>query len=216
MRPVLLWHGMGATADSLGEVAAMLQEALNTSVYSIQIGSKDEDQKYSFFDRIDRQVKLVCDYLQSDPIYSNGYDAIGFSQGGLFLRALVQSCPIKANSLITLGSPHGGVSDIPRCSNSNDVNCSLMRSIVNQGVYWSWIQQRVVQAQYFKQWSNPAYKKSNIFLPKINNELAENQEYKARLQSLSKFVMVMFTNDTQVVPKETAVFKTNQVVWILQ
>lgn len=46
-----------------------------------------------------------------------------------------------------------------------------MRSIVKQGVYWGWVQKKIVQAQYFKKWQDfDGYLKGNIFLPDLNNE----------------------------------------------
>jgi palmitoyl-protein thioesterase len=46
-----------------------------------------------------------------------------------------------------------------------------MRSIVKQGVYWGWVQNKIVQAQYFKKWQDfDGYLEGNIFLPNLNNE----------------------------------------------
>ena len=64
----------------------------------------------------------------------------------------------------------------------------------------------LVQAEY---WHNPldeeAYKSKNIFLPDLNNENSINELYKQRLMSLNKFVMVRFSQDTMVQPKESEV-----------
>ena len=43
---------------------------------------------------------------------------IGFSQGGLLGRALIQNCPevaAKVKNFISIGSPQNGVSEFPRC-----------------------------------------------------------------------------------------------------
>jgi palmitoyl-protein thioesterase len=54
-------------------------------------------------------VDLVCEQLAKVPELSNGFNAIGFSQGGLFMRAYVERCnQPKVRHLITFGSPHGG------------------------------------------------------------------------------------------------------------
>jgi palmitoyl-protein thioesterase len=47
-----------------------------------------------------------------------------------------------------------GVSDIPNCVNPRDFTCNLMRSMVRRGVYTDYIQNRVVQAQYFRDPNN--------------------------------------------------------------
>lgn len=153
-------------------------------------------------------MEQVCRQLQEIPQLDKGFNALGFSQGGLFLRALVQKCPtVKVFKLITFGSPHHGTSDVPNCIDSTDLNCSLMRSIVRNGVYWSWIQNRVVQAQYFKQYQNlDQYRTRNIFLPELNDEIVQNQLYKERINQLQKLILIKFEQDEMIVPKETAWF----------
>lgn len=64
-----------------------------------------------------------------------------------------------------------------------------------------------MQATY---WHSPleedAYRKKSSFLADINNELNINEAYIQRLQSIDKFVMIMFRNDTIVDPAETSHF----------
>ncbi|KAG5458475.1 MAG: Alpha/Beta hydrolase protein, partial [Olpidium bornovanus] len=70
------------------------------------------------------------------------------------------------------------------------------------------VQKRVVQAQYFKDPTDiPAYLRGNVFLPDVNNEDPQSRkpEYKARLVSLNKFVMIRFSEDVTVVPKNSSV-----------
>lgn len=52
----------------------------------------------------------MCDQLKEVEGLENGFDGIGFSQGGLFLRAYAERCndpPLK--TLVTFGSPHNGM-----------------------------------------------------------------------------------------------------------
>ncbi|KAJ3121368.1 Palmitoyl-protein thioesterase 1 [Nowakowskiella sp. JEL0407] len=180
----------------MGQITEELTTALpGVYVRSIKVAeTEDEDVNKGFFDRIDRQLQ-------------DGFNALGFSQGGLFLRGYVQKCnnpPV--HNLVTFGSPHAGVSDWPGCLNKTDANCSLARSIFLSGVYFSWVQNRVVQAQYFK---NPkkieTYLSKNIFLPEINNEREKKDStYKENLTSLKRFIMVRFSEDQMIVPPETA------------
>lgn len=39
------------------------------------------------------QVAQACKQIRQDPDLVDGYHAIGFSQGGQFLRAVAQRCP---------------------------------------------------------------------------------------------------------------------------
>ena len=38
-----------------------------------------------FFKDVNEQVTMVCEKIASDPKLKNGYNALGFSQGGQFL-----------------------------------------------------------------------------------------------------------------------------------
>jgi palmitoyl-protein thioesterase len=217
LRPVVFWHGMGdSCCGGIANLTSDLQSWIpGLFAYSIRLGNdEDEDRKAGFFGIINDQVIFaviqvdsVCAMLKTIKELKDGFNAVGFSQGGLFMRAYVERCnDPPVHNLITLGSPHSGTGDVPNCEVS-DLNCSLMRAIVKQGVYWNWVQRKVVQAQYFKEYTNiEGYLKSSIFLPHINNEVVVNSLYKQRLQSLNKLVLVQFSNDTMIVPKETAHF----------
>lgn len=64
-----------------------------------------------------------------------------------------------------------------------------------------------VQAEY---WHDPIkesdYIKGSHFLADLNNERDINKSYRDNLLKLKNFVLVMFTNDTMVVPKESEWF----------
>jgi palmitoyl-protein thioesterase len=64
------------------------------------------------------------------------------------------------------------------------------------------------QAQYFRDPNHlDEYLASNVFLTSINNELSDkNETYKENLASLENFVLIMFTEDTTSIPKESAWF----------
>ncbi|KAF9156727.1 hypothetical protein BG015_002086 [Linnemannia schmuckeri] len=212
-KPVVFYHGMGDSAHSKGmnEIFASVSDlAPDIFIHSIYLAeSEAEDQRTGFFGNVNKQIETVCEQLKNIPELEGGFNAVGFSQGGQFLRAYVQRCnnpPV--HNLITVGSQHGGVSDIPGCINLEDASCKLMRTIARSGVYSGYVRDHIVQAQYFKDPKKlDTYLERNIFLPDINNELAvKNEEYKKRLQSLNRLVMFMFMGDVTVKPKETAWF----------
>jgi len=72
---------------------------------------------------------------------------------------------------------------------------------------FSWLQDSFVQAEY---WHDPIkesnYIEGSYFLADINNERTNNSKYRGNLLKLKNFVMVMFSNDTMVIPKESAWF----------
>lgn len=86
-------------------------------IHSIMIGkSPEDDRKRSLLDNMNRQIDEVCDQLARVPELADGFNAIGLSQGGQFLRAYVERCNRpKVKKLITLGSQHQGVMALPGC-----------------------------------------------------------------------------------------------------
>ncbi|XP_057669447.1 palmitoyl-protein thioesterase 1 [Diorhabda carinulata] len=211
--PIVLWHGMGDSccfSFSLGAFQKKLNESLGgVYIYSIQIGNNIiEDVENSFFKYPLDQLNETCETLSADPALVNGFNAIGFSQGGQFLRGLVQRCPtIKMKNLITLGAQHQGVYGLPRCGALPFEICNSLRKILSQFAYNRYVQDILVQATY---WHDPineeTYKHESAYLGEINNERNINQDYIERLQSLENLVMVKFINDTMVQPVESEWF----------
>ena len=67
----------------------------------------------------------------------------------------------------------------------------------------------VYKAQYYRDPDQfPTYLDRNHFLPDINNEdpLSINETYAENLKSLNKLVLVLFSEDKTVVPKESSWF----------
>ena len=149
---VVLWHGMGDTCCAgLLEVKERIETVLpGAYVHSVMLGSTlDQDERQGFFGLVDDQIDSVCSLLSADANLSSGFHAVGFSQGGLLLRGLVQRCPdIKVHTLVTMGSPHGGVVEVPGCpASANGIYCAQMRRLLDAGAYNKLIRGSVVQAQ---------------------------------------------------------------------
>ncbi|KAH7915205.1 Alpha/Beta hydrolase protein [Hygrophoropsis aurantiaca] len=213
IRPLVIWHGLGDTYASPGmvqfqsEVKKMHPGIFVHSIYIDEDAKKD--QRAGFYGKVNDQLDLVAAQLASVPELSRGFDAIGFSQGGQFLRAYVErgnSPPIF--NLITFGSQHMGISDLPLCS-AYDLLCQIARRAARGGVYSEWAQENLIQAQYFRDPTQLAlYTLASSFLADINNEVLPplNKTYAANLASLSNLVLAMFAEDRTVVPKESAWF----------
>ncbi|KAG0360877.1 hypothetical protein BG005_009712 [Podila minutissima] len=211
-RPIVFYHGMGDSAHSKGMIELMQSIkdiAPEVFIHSVSLAeSESDDQRAGFFGNVNNQLEIVCRQLKDIKELQRGFNAVGFSQGGQFLRAYVQRCndpPI--HNLVTVGSQHGGVTDIPGCVNA-DASCKLMRSIARTGVYSGYVRDHIIQAQYYKDPKNlQTYLERNIFLPDINNEhVIKNATYVKHLTTLNSLVMFMFSEDITVKPKETAWF----------
>lgn len=213
--PVIIWHGLGDTfaAEGLQSVGAAV-EKINpgTFVYYVRLDeSPSNDRTATFYGNVTEQIAKVCDDLASHPILSTApaVDAVGFSQGGQFLRGYIERCnfpPVR--SLVTFGSQHNGIVDYKACS-AADWLCKGAMALLHGNTWSSWVQGRLVPAQYFRDPRDlDSYREHSNFLADINNERAlKNQTYAKNIARLEHFVMYVFDDDTTVIPKETAWFE---------
>ncbi|KAJ2236828.1 hypothetical protein H4R99_004127 [Coemansia sp. RSA 1722] len=214
--PIVMWHGMGDNCcdnSTMGEISRIIQKEIpGVFIHSVKVGSSDsDDRKAGFFGNLNTQVDQVCKELsEMEELKDKAVNMLGFSQGGLFLRALVQRCPlISVKKLVTFGSPHSGVARIPECAKDSDRICRFMRQLALRNVYSWYVRDHVIQAQYFKDPDNiEQYLERNVFLPYVNNEIADRREmvYKDRLRELEKLVLIKFEQDEMIYPASSAWF----------
>ncbi|XP_067867381.1 palmitoyl-protein thioesterase 1-like [Heterodontus francisci] len=210
--PVVIWHGMGDScckSFTLKFIKLVEETVPGSYVLSLEIGnSVSEEIENSYFMNVNDQVELACNILSKDKKLQNGYNAMGFSQGGQFMRAVAQRCPPPAMiNLITFGAQHQGVYGLPHCPGESSHICNWIRKMLNLGAYSSPIQEHLVQAEY---WHDPLnedlYRNKSIFLAEINQERGINESYKENLMKLKKFVMVKFLKDSTVDPIDSEWF----------
>ncbi|XP_038656207.1 palmitoyl-protein thioesterase 1-like [Scyliorhinus canicula] len=210
--PVVIWHGMGDSCceEFTLKFIKLVEETVPGSyVLSLKIGKTvQEEIQNSYFMNVNYQVKLACNILSKDTKLQNGYNAMGFSQGGQFMRAVAQRCPSPAMiNLITFGAQHQGVYGLPHCPGESSHVCNWIRKMLNEGAYSSLLQDHLVQAEYWHDPLNEAlYRNKSIFLAEINQEKRINESYKDNLMKLKKFVMVKFLKDSMVDPIDSEWF----------
>ncbi len=120
--PLIIWHGLGDNfaAEGLAEVAALAEE-VNPGTFTYIIKLADDasgDRSATFFGNVTLQMEKVCADIAAHQILSTApaVDALGFSQGGQFLRGYIERCnfpPVR--SLVTFGSQHNGISEFQTC-----------------------------------------------------------------------------------------------------
>lgn len=210
--PIVIWHGLGDNYNSSGiqHVLSIFQQIVPRSfVYNIYLDpNPSTDEHKSLFGDANIELDFVCEQISQMPQLQQGFDAVGFSQGGLFLRALAERCPAAlVRTLVTFGSPHMGVLELPRCDNPNDWICRQRNELLRKQVWHENIQRSVIPAQYFRDpFQYTSYLEHSHLLADINNERAVNVSYKNKIESLEKLVLIAFEDDTTVVPKESAWF----------
>ncbi|CAM1503254.1 Fc.00g080300.m01.CDS01 [Cosmosporella sp. VM-42] len=213
--PLVIWHGLGDAFNGEGiQKVGALADAINpgTFVYTVALGpDANADRQATFFGNVTTQLETVCEALASHPILSTApaIDAIGFSQGGQFLRGYVERCnfpPVR--SLVTYGSQHNGIVKFKACGDS-DWLCKGAMALLRFNQWSNFVQSRLVPAQYYRDPEDyDKYLESSNFLADINNErILKNVTYGENIAKLTNFVMYMFEDDTTVVPKETSWFE---------
>lgn len=139
--PILIWHSAAETCcgDEINSYSEIINSQFKSDVYikSVQIGKTPEEDRINSLTRHPfKQIERVCKEILHDEKFKNGYNGIGLSQGGLFMRGLVQLCPhSQMKNLITLASPHQGVSSYPQCRKYFGAFCDVvqltLKSLIN-------------------------------------------------------------------------------------
>ncbi|KNG46854.1 ribosomal L1 domain-containing 1 [Stemphylium lycopersici] len=218
--PLLIWHGLGDNyaADGLHSVGDLANETNpGTFVYYIRLDEDaGSDRTATFLGNVTEQIAQVCDDISEHKVLSQapGLNALGFSQGGQFLRGLIERCGDRVNikNLVTFGSQHNGIAKYQLCKDGDWI-CKGYIGLLKANTWGSWVQGHLVPAQYFKATNEttgePAdeYLEASNFLADINNERKlKNVTYAENLAALDNFVMYVFEDDTTVIPKESGWF----------
>ena len=222
--PLLIWHGLGDNyaADGLRSVGDLAEQVNpGTYVYYIRLDeSPDSDKSATFFGNLTEQIAQVCEDLAADPILSSApaVNALGFSQGGQFLRGFIERCNFpRVKNLVTFGSQHNGIAKYQICG-ATDWLCKTYIGLLKANTWGHWVQSHLVPAQYFRATDESTgeptddYLTYSNFLADINNERSvKNTTYAKNLASLDKFVMYVFDEDTTVIPKESGWFAQTNI-----
>jgi palmitoyl-protein thioesterase len=212
-RPVVFWHGFGDSYNSteMQRVFDIVHESKPKSfVHSIHIDQDESrDRRASMFSNLNVDIDIACEQLASIPELATGFDMIGFSQGGLFARAAIERCSLPVKTLITFGSPHSGISDLPKCTEGDWLCKKRNQFLLRSGNIWNRnSQSSIVPAQYFRRQEDyDRYLEYSAFLADVNNEREQrNETYVKNLEALQKLVLIQFGEDETVHPKCTAWF----------
>ncbi|WVQ82426.1 hypothetical protein IAT38_004554 [Cryptococcus sp. DSM 104549] len=228
-RPLVIWHGLGDTAlsEGISEFIERIKEIHpGIFVHSVQIpqdGSPDDERKAGFWGNAEDQGKEGCEQIKAISELEDGFDALGFSQGGLFLRYYAQYCngpPL--HNLVTFGSPHYGISALIPCPTPPTLSCLLAARAARGGIYTPWAQDHLVQAAYFRDTERlEEFYEANSFLRDLNGEKVfageeEEEEVAGKgrrgsgkgLAGLENLVAIIFDDDHTVSPAQSSHFAT--------
>lgn len=139
--PILIWHSAleHCCGEEINSYSNIIKSQLGNDIHikSVRIGdSAEKDRVNSLTRHPFKQIDEVCREIRNDERFINGYNGLGLSQGGLFMRGLVQRCPYPPmKNLITLASPHQGVYSYPQCSRYFGPLCNAIQFTLKHFLY---------------------------------------------------------------------------------
>lgn len=141
--PILIWHSAleHCCGDEIKSYSDIIKSQLGDDIYikSVRIGNNPEQDRINSLTRHPfKQIDQVCREIRNDERFRNGYNGLGLSQGGLFMRGLVERCPYPPmKNLITLASPHQGVFSYPQCDKYFGPLCNAVQFTIKHFLYTS-------------------------------------------------------------------------------
>lgn len=100
-----------------------------------------------------------------------------------------------------------GVTDIPHCFSGT--TCMMVNKVARSLVYMKLVQDHLGPAGYFRDPKDYSkYVADSVFLNYQNNEADASAARKTAFSALNGLMLVMFTEDTMVYPKESEWFQT--------
>jgi len=203
-KPVIIMHGILDSYATMHPLVAQITDAhAGTTVISLNVFN----WLYSM-EGMWKQVAGVISAIQALPAeFNDGYHCIGFSQGTLILRAVVETwSDHKCINMITLSGPLMG-----QFGDTNYLRYFFpqwTRNSLYEIFYYNNMIDRVSVAAYWKDpFHIPLYLEVNNFLATLNNENGTiNSTYKANFLKLKNWVMVGGPDDGVITPWQSAQF----------
>jgi hypothetical protein len=149
------------------------------------------------------QVAACCEVINRNDRLRQGFHVLGIGHGALIARGYIERCNTPpAHAYVSIAGPQAGAFQVPA------VHDEHADYILQGAAYEDWSQEYLAPAQYFKHPMKPnLYQAESSFIADINNERPlKNATYKERIESLDAMVLVKFTKDQVIVPRESSWF----------
>ena len=204
--PIAVFHGILESCDmpNTSKLVNDLKNDLGVHVECIEIGNGFLD---TIMKNMTSQVKEACEKINSNPNFQSKFNILGFSQGTLIGRYIIEKCQMKGQVMryMSIDGPQMGIGSIPKITCGTF--CDFLVNITVPIFYG--LSGRIAPADYFRfKYDQQYYMENNIFLKMLNNENEEkDEEIKKRFSSLEKVKLIKNNNDTTIVPRESSWFE---------
>ncbi|XP_045511483.1 lysosomal thioesterase PPT2 homolog [Colias croceus] len=202
-KPVVLIHGIMTGSGSMEIISRRIQEKHpGTKIYNV-----NRFESWSSLETMWHQVlEIGKDVANISSQYPEGINLIGYSQGGLVARGIVQTFPnVSVDTFISLSSPQAG-------QYGAGFLHVVFPGLVKESAYelfYSRVGQHTSVGNYWRDpYHQPLYEKYSVYLPYINNHIVseKSNDFKTNLLRLKRLVLIGGPDDQVITPWQSSQF----------
>ncbi|XP_041970506.1 lysosomal thioesterase PPT2 homolog [Aricia agestis] len=212
-KPVVLIHGIMTGSGSMEMISRRIQEKHpGTKVYNV-----NRFESWSSLETMWHQVlEIGNDVANISSQHPEGINLIGYSQGGLVARGIVQTFPnVSVSTFISLSSPQAGQYG---AGFLHIVFPGLVKDTAYE-LFYSRVGQHTSVGNYWKDpYHQTLYEQYNVYLPYINNHIksVQSENFKSNILRLKRLVLIGGPDDQVITPWQSSQFgyydKNNETV----
>lgn len=202
-KPIVIIHGVLTGNKTLESFVQHIQQIHPGTEIVVPDEFSDWASLEPMWKQVTKMGRLIMNMSESHP---NGIHLIGYSQGGLIARCILEQYPNhNVKTFISLSSPQGGQYGTKFL---HIFFPELVRETAFE-LFYSSIGQYTSVGNY---WNDPHHQtlffKYNTFLPFVNNlnTTVNSQLFKEGLLKLNKMVLIGGPNDTVITPWQSSQF----------
>ena len=208
--PIALFHGIMDDCNSnlMKDIKRILQKYLKTKVHCVEIGNGRMD---SIFMNLEKQSQIACTNIKKIKDFEGKFNIMGVSQGTLIGRYIIEKCNMKGKvqNYVSFMGPQMGIGYIPKlsCGKFCDIFNNLVANFNKKNP--KLLAEKIAPASYWKyRYQYDQYMKDNVYLKDLNNEgPKKNANYKKRIISLNKMLLVKGSLVNVIIPKKSSWFE---------
>ena len=204
--PIAIFHGIvdSCKSNKNKQLVNDLSQDLGVYVECVEVLGGYWD---SVLKPLSKQFDAACAAINANEHFQGKFDIIGFSQGTVISRYIIEKCEMKGQveKFLSFNGPQMGIGSIPKLTCGTFCNWLIGLSAP---VFYK-MRDKVGPAAYFRyRYNQEYYVENNILLKMLNNENEEKDpEVYKRFSSLEKVMLVKNKKDSVITPVESSWFE---------